>query len=209
MALEIKNEKKIEYPRIGEGTYMARVVNIIDLGKHVKTDYKTGQVVYKDNEKVIEHRVFIQFELPSEKVVVDGEERPRWLAKEYNLSFFEKSALHGLIQATSYGRKFKTLNEMLGQPLMVSIGTTSGGKDKVVGVAPMMKGMQVPELENPSKVFDMDDPDMEVWEKLPNFIKEKITESIDFDGSELAAKLANTKANEESSDEDLDDDIPF
>lgn len=204
MSFEIKAEEtKSDLGRVGEGTYMARVVSVIDLGKHQRKNWKTQEVeLDKHNNPIIDRMLLVNFELPTERVVIGEDDKPRWLTKEYKLSFFEKSALTGLINAVSNGEQLKTLDQMIDRTCMVQVGTTSGGKDKVVAVSPMLKGMEVPELQNPTKVFDIDDPDLEVWKVLPNFIKEKIKASENFAESDLAAKIADLNEPEE-------EDIPF
>lgn len=205
MSLEVREiEKKPEYPRVGEGTYMARVVGVVDVGKHVRKNWKSQEVeTDKHGNEIVDQLIFVNFELPTETIEIEGEDKPRWLSKEYKVSFFEKSALTALINAVSNGDQLKTLDNMIARPLMLTVGSTSGGKDKVTGVAPMMKGMEVPGLANPAQVFDIDDPDMEVWSRLPNFIKEKIQSSVNFADSRLAEKLA------EVDPDGTADDIPF
>ncbi len=45
------------------------------------------------------------------------------------------------------------------------------------------------ELKNPSSVFLLDDPDMELFNKLPKWIQEKIQSNLNYAGSPLEAAL--------------------
>lgn len=214
MSLAVKEPKsKVDYGVVEPGAYMARVVGIVDLGLQKEKDWKTGeQKYYDDGNEVINNQVWVTFELPTETITIDDEERPRWLSKEYKLSFHEKSSLSQLINAVSPGKRPNSLVDLIGKPCQVVVGITSGGKNKVTAVTTPMKGLTVPDLQNPTQVFDMDDPDMDVWSKLPQFIKDKVMESENFPDSELAYKLGQKADGEKQADintDDMDDDIPF
>lgn len=206
MAFEVV--KSTGYPVIEEGTYPARVVGLIDLGVHDKLDYKTNEPVVKNGVVQKNRKVFITFELPTERIDVEEVSKPRWVSKEYTLSFFEKSVLSQLIKACVGSNEIKVLDELIGKSLLINIGITSGGKNKVTGASPVMKGMEVGALENPSQVFDMDNPDMAVWERLPQFLQDKIKESHSFADSELNHKLHN-EAKVKNDKDDFEDDVPF
>lgn len=208
MALEIgKAQEKKAFPRIGEGTFPARMVQVIDLGKQVKTDWQTQQPVLNDDgEEIIQNVVFITFELPTETVTIDDEEKPRWLGKEYTLSWHPKSNLTSVVEALKSTQKdAESLTDLLGAPCMVQVGTTSGGKDKITNVSPPMKGFAVPELENPTKALDLDQGDTETFESLPQFIKDKITNGVNFSETRLSEVLNGGNLVESS----VEDDIPF
>lgn len=170
--------------RIDEGTFPARIVQIIDLG--IQEDEYLG-------ERKVGHKVFINFEFPTELVTVGDEDKPRWLGKEYTVSLHEKATLTKLVasadpegKATSKGRNMKGL---LGLPLMVSIGSTEKGKPKISNVARLMKGLTVGELVNKSIFFDMDDGDVEQFNKLPQWMQDKIKGGLDFEDTMLAKAL--------------------
>lgn len=213
MSLNVAQKPKQNFGRVEDGTFPARVVQIIDLGQQVQTDFQTGEPkVYEDGNTVIKPEVFINFEFPTERIEIDGVDKPRWLGKQYVLSAHEKSSLYSLMQATAPGSS--NVGDALTKAATVTVGSTSSGNAKITGVAPLMKGMAVPELENPTTVFDFDEPDMDVFDKLPAWIKSKIQVAVNFNGSSLQKALSGQKAQEASadaaSDEPFDDsDIPF
>lgn len=192
MALNFAETKKAkkDFGRVEDGAYPARVVSIIDFGMQYATDYKTGEVKkYDDGNDVIQHKVWINFEFPTETIEVDGENKPRWYGKEFTVSNHEKSALFSLLKAidpkgenTNKGRNVKG---MLGLPAMVTIGSTSSGKAKIVSVSGVPKGMQVDSLQNPEQFFDLDSDDVEAFEKLPDWMQKRITEGVDFDSTKF------------------------
>lgn len=190
MALNFNETKKAkkDFGRIEEGSYPARIVQLVDFGNQYATDYKTGEVKkYDDGNDVIQHKIFINFEFPTETIEIDGETKPRWTGKEFTLSSHEKSALYSLLKAadpkgtaTNNGRNAAGL---LGLPVMVTVGSTSGGKAKITTISGVPKGMQVDALANPEQFFDLDSDDIESFEKLPEWMQKRITEGVDFDST--------------------------
>jgi hypothetical protein len=173
MSLSLTKKATKKFPPMETGVYPARIVQIIDLGRHKKINLKTGEVeVYPDGNEKIASEVRITYELPTETVEVDGEEKPRWLGKDYTVSTHEKSGMYKILQATD--PTVNDLSKLLGMPLMVEVGLTSGGNNKITNVSKLMKGMEVPELVNPSTVFDIDTWQEDVFNTLPPFVKEKI-----------------------------------
>ncbi len=160
------------------GVYIARVVQIIDLGKQYKRDWKTDEIeTYDDGNPIIQPQAWINFEIPDEMIEVNGEQKPRWVGKKYTISTHEKAALTKLIKAAGKS-KISDLSELLGEPVMVEVGMTSGGKNKVSGTSPMMKGMEAPDLINEPIVYDIDTGDADTYEKIPNFLKKIIEERV-------------------------------
>jgi hypothetical protein len=180
-----KAEKK-DFGRADDGAYPARIAQLIDFGKQIATDWKTGEPkLYDDGNPIIQHKIWITFELPTETIEVDGIDKPRWYGKEYTVSMHEKAALPGLLKAadpkdefTAKGRNPKGL---LGLPVMVTIGSTSSGKAKVAAVTAVPKGMIVDPLFNKETFFDLDEPDLELFDSLPAWMQEKIKTGVDFD----------------------------
>jgi hypothetical protein len=218
MSLNVAQKPKANLGRVEAGTYPARPVQIIDLGQQVQTDWQTGEPkTYDDGNIVVKPEVFINFEFPTERVTVQDEDRPRWTGKQYTLSNHEKAALTQLLNAAAPGTE--NVSEVLAKPVTVTVGSTSGGNAKITNVAPIMKGMAVAELENPTAVFDFDEPDMEVFNKLPEWIRNKIQTAENFSGSALSKLIGQDKAIEATADaasaatdpafEDMDDEIPF
>jgi|SRR3990167_1163408 len=188
MALNFSETKKAkkDFGRIEDGSFVARIVQIIDFGDQYETDYKTGEIKkYDDGNEVIKHKVFITFEFPTETIEIDGVQKPRWLGKEFSISSHEKSALFSLLKAIDpkgeNTNKGRNVRGMLGLPAMVTVGSTSGGKAKISSVSGVPKGMQVDSLYNPEQFFDLDSDDVTTFESLPTWMQERITTGIGFD----------------------------
>ena len=181
MALELEkmHTARAKQERIPEGTYMARVTSIVDLGIQEQTDWKTGEPT---DPKA---RVLVTWELPTETITVehnDGteEELPRLISKEYTLSNYDQSNLMKLIAVLKPG--LKTLTELLNIECMVNVGSTVNGNAKIVSVVTSPKGMPVPELAKEASYFDFDDPSEDLYLNLPSWVRMKIKSAENYTG---------------------------
>lgn len=184
------------FENLEEGTYVARICRIIDLGSQLVEDIKTGKT------KGYRPKVSISFELPTETIEIDGEDKPRWLSKISVASSHEKSFVSQLVKAC--GMKFEDVNNinvLLGKPLMIEVGLTSGGKNKVTSVSKLIKGMKVDDLKQDPLFFDFDEPDKEVLKVLPEFIINMLTESKGYKGSEVQKMIESMSKDGDSEEE--------
>ena len=175
MAL-VDDFKGSDIARIGEGSYPARIAQMLDLGKQ-EDEYK-GETSVRD-------KLWITFELPTETITIDGKEKPRWLSREFTKSFNERSLLTKVLNAAFDADEIpnvQSFKEFLGREMLIEVGTTSGGKDKWIGAMKLPKGMSVAPLQNKGVYFDMDCPDMELLNSLPDFLQDKITSSESYKG---------------------------
>ena len=166
-------------PRLGEGTYMARICSIVDIGVQPMTDWQTHEPTES------KPRVLITWTLPTETVEREQEDGtveniPRVLSKEYTLSNHEKSNIVKLVMALK--PDCKVLNELLDIETMVSVGSTVNDNDKVVSVVKSPKGMTVDALPHPPIFFDFDDPNQENYMFLPHWIQGKIKDAENYSG---------------------------
>jgi len=163
------------FGRIGEGTFPARITQIIDLGMQENT--------YEGDTKV-QHKIWMTFELPTETIEIDGEQKPRWLSKEFTMSTSDKALLMRVLNAIFTKdelAKVESMEECLGKALLVEVGTTSGGKDKWINSSRMIGGMTVADLSQKPGYYWLDNPDHNIFDSLPDFLKEKINTRIGAD----------------------------
>lgn len=234
MALTFTEEagkEKVDYGRIEDGSYVARIVRIIDLGVQHNTNFRTSKPQYhvldaagkwKKNgndfmytDEVtsapdLSHKLWIDFEFPTEVIEIDGAEKPRWQGKEFTFSMNEKAALYKLVHAADPGLK-KTLKGrnpagILGCPLMVTIASTSGGKAKITTVSPLIKGMEVAPLANPTLFFDLDSNDRKTFDSLPDWMKKRIQEGVGYDTTAFAKSAGDFSTMEE---DPVEEDSPY
>ena len=214
------NMKKLAKPtssfpkaeRIAEGTYPARLVQIISLGVQ-ETEWQ-GQT--KTAPKVM-----LTFELPTETININGEDQPRWISKEFNLSLHEKSSLTPVVKALDPKGECQDLTDLLGKPCMVQVGSTASNNAKITNIVAPMKGMPVAPIYNEAKMvaFDFDSPDLELFATFPQFMQDKIKEAVNYngfaDGVQARPKQqqqVQVKAKPVAKpvvEDDTDDEIPF
>lgn len=204
MALSFAPKKQTkDYGRVEDGSYVARIVQIIDMGMQEETDYKTGEVkVYEDTgAPVIRPKVWINFELPTETINIDGVDKPRWYGREFTISSHEKAVLALLLKAAdpkgTHTNKGTNVRGLLGLPVMVNIGSTASGKAKVTSVSAVPKGLAVDPLSNPETFFDLDEKDVETFGTLPVWMQDKIKNGVNFEKTPFASVLEKSKASME------------
>lgn len=199
MSLKAKDYKGGKVlPVLEIDTYPARLVQVIGVGTHEQFDWQTKESQGK------KPRVMLTFELPTETAEFDGEEKPRWISREYTISFNEMSTMFKIINAIDPKDECDgDLAEMLGLPCTITIAHTKTGKAKIASVNALSKGMAVDELFNDTRSFDMDSPDMEVFKTLPDWIKDKVRTADEFvEGSAIKTAV-------DLFESELDEDIPF
>lgn len=188
MSLKAKRKAASTIPPLEGGTYMSVCVGVIDLGEQYRQFDKQKQGKYA------EECMFL-FEIPGERVQMDGEDKPRWLpSKRFTVSLHERSALYQML--TSWRGKALSdaeldpsgdgfdLAQMAGQGAMLSVTVVEkddGSRhNKIEAVTGFPKGMAVPTPESELMVFDADAPDMETLGKLPAWVQDIIRKSTQF-----------------------------
>lgn len=170
---------------IPAGNYLARCYQMIHLG--------TIQEVIMGEPKTL-NKVRIGWELPDERRVFKSEngEQPFVISKEYTLSMHEKSNLRKMM-ASWRGKDFTEkeceafdITKLLGACCMLNVIHKASKRDaskvyeEIAGVTPLPKSVKCPPQENANIVLQYDDFDYEVFNKLPDFIKNKIKTSEEY-----------------------------
>lgn len=198
------NAKKIQAPagdRVAQdnlepGNYPARIVQIIDFGIQ-------PQRAFQGKDKPPVQEIGVTYELLDEFMKDEEgnaiEDKPRWISENFPLHSLQAD----MAKST---KRYKALDPkevfegdwslLVGTPCMVTIINNPGKDDKVydnVGNVSAMRprdAANAPELVNEPKVFDLDNPDLEVFAKFPKFIQEKIKGNLQFKASPLEKALA-------------------
>lgn len=208
------NSNRVQQELMEVGTEEARVVAVIDLGLQPQRPYK-GQ------DKPPVNMVRLTYEFPNLFIVDENgeelEDKPRWLSED--IAF--KSLELDLAKST---KRYKAIDPedtndgdftgLVGMPCMVTVGQYSYMKDgqeksgnQVNDVSPITKRKadKLGELVNKPQVFLLDDPDMELFESFPDWLKDKIKGNLEFAGSPLEEALnggKKTKPKEQPKDEE-------
>lgn len=194
---------------IKPGTYPARVVQLIDFGLQPQRPFK-GQ------DKKPAYELGITYELVDEFMKdEDGndiEDKPRWISETLPVHPLVADKAKSTQRYTTFDPNLELggdFSSMLGKPCNVTIiNNKSGDKvyDNVATISAMRErdAAKCPELKNPAKMFDLDNPDMEVFNAFPKWIQEKISSNLGFKGSRLEKLLGGKAApnKEETPDED-------
>jgi hypothetical protein len=200
------NKGGSNYEPIAAGTYAARCYQMIHIG--TAEENILGQV-----KKL--NKVRITWELPTETKVFKEEngEQPHVISKEFTLSMNEKATLRKFLEGWR-GKAFTEkeaeafdITVLLGKPCMLSIihkqAKNGNTYAEISSVSSVPKGMNVPEQFNESKELNYDKFDWELFETLPDFIKDKMKQTDEFKFM-MQPHETSVKASIE-----MDNDLPF
>lgn len=200
------------------GTYPARVVQILDLGLQ-------NQREFQGKEKAPAYELNITYELLDEFMKdEDGKDqldKPRWISERiavYNLKQDKAKSTkryYALDPKEEFGGDF---GQLVNIPCMVTITQTPKG-DVVYNNVSAVTGMRERDaakaegLKNPARIFDLSEPDLEVFNGLPEYLQDIIKGNLEFAGSPLdkllnggAAAPAKAPRDEPAKDNDKEGD---
>lgn len=179
------------FKRVPAGAYIGRCYSLIDLGSQL-TDGQFG--------KKIQHKIKIGWELFGEDdqgnpltVDVDGVEMPMTISKNYTVSLHEKANLRKELSAwrgrdfTDEEAKAFDVSKLVGAYGMVNVTTSeNNGKtySNVAGLTPIPSALRnaKPLPVHKEVIFNLDDPDMMIFETFYDKLKEQIRLSPEWCG---------------------------
>ena len=179
-------------------TYPARVVQVIDLGLQPQQ--------YMGQEKTPGHEVNITYELldifMKDEDGNDNLEKPRWVGESFvlnNLRADKAKSTKRIMAIDPKGTANGDLTKMVGMPCNVTIAHNIAKKNgnvyaNVSMVTPASPRRSYPELKNNPKVFELDNPNLEIFLALPEFMQAKIKSNLEFPGSKLDRLLNGSGA---------------
>lgn len=187
MGLTIDQGNQSAFELVPEGTYVARCIKLIDLG--------TQKVEWQGQSKE-QMKVYVCWELLDDSVKMeDG--RPFATSRTYTASLNEKAALRRDLEAWR-GKRFSDeelkgfeLRNILGTYCMVQIVHTEKDGNTYANVNAIMSTREKPKAVNPEVVFDLSSYDDEVFGSLPDWMKEKIALSPEY---QAIMQVRGTKA---------------
>lgn len=199
-----------DFKKVPAGCHFAICNMVVDMG--------VQETTFKGQAKT-QHKVYVRWEVPDERVTYekDGKEHegPCGIGATYTLSLSEKANLRKVLENWR-GVPF-TQEELRGFDITTIAGKccqimvqheTVNGKTyaNVTGVMGISKDQRErarnAKPENDVLVFSIGDSDQATFERLPNWLKEKIEGRV----MPQAVKTANAAA---PAGDDFDDDIPF
>jgi hypothetical protein len=202
------------FKSVPAGMHLARCYRIIDKGTQI-TNYK-GKIGASQ-------KVMIQFEVHGEDAdgnpLVTDKGEPMSISKNFTASLADKAILRQELE--NWRSQAFTIEELAGFKLknilgvwaMLSVVKEKGndGNDytnisSINPVSSQIKKAGLPTPHNPLKVFDLDDPDMELFETFGNKTKEVIQASPEWNLKKTPAPKQTVSS---SGFDDIDSDIPF
>ena len=205
-----------DFTPVPQGMHLARCYRVIDLGTQESTYLGTVKKLPK---------VMLQFEVHGEdeagKPIVTGKGEPMSISKNFTLSLAEMATLRKDLQ-TWRGREFTAeelrgfeLKNVLGAWAMISVIKAMGNNGKeytniqaILSVPPAIKKAGLPNGHNELKVFEIEKPDMALFDSFSNGLREKIQKSPEWQKRGKSSAPARSEASEGGFD-DMDSDIPF
>lgn len=215
MGLTVKAGSESSFVPVPPGTHLARCYRIIDLGTQ-KSEYM-GKTRYQP-------KVMIQFEVHGEddrgNPLVTPKGEPMSISKNYTASLSEMATLRTDLKSWR-GRDFTPeelrsfeLKNILGVFAMISVATELGRDGKeytnigaIMQVPANIKKAGLPEGHNPPAFFDLDNPDMELFETFSENLKNKIKSSPEW--QERQGGVIDGVGSAMNQINKLDDTIPF
>lgn len=126
------------------------------------------------------HKLGITYELAGKKT---SEGNPFAVFDTVNVTLFERSRLYEPVQA-ALGNVPEELDakDLLGKPVLVSVVHRTDGQGRtwanIGAVTPLPDGMEAPKTETALLNFDLEQPDPEVFKKLPALFRKRIEQRV-------------------------------
>ena len=190
--MKIKDRVKPKTPPVEPGVYMAVCVGVIDLGEQ-----------YSEKFKNYSNKVKFVWALPSETIEIDGKTEERQLSKEFTFSISKKGGLRTFLESwnskTYSDDEFSELDvfDQLGKPCQLQVVLNDTGEySNVANLMPLPKGMPAPVSNTAFVIWDMDAWDDAVFETLPEWTKEQIKKSTQYQKEHAPDTTIEVKAPE-------------
>ena len=201
----IAKNKSSDFYRVPPGTYIGRCYSVIDFG--------TYATAFQGKERM-RREVRLTWEIPSEQIVRDGEQKPASLSKTYTLSLNEKSALRKDLESWR-GKSFSEeeldgfdLAKLLGAACTLTVSEKprmDGALQAVItGIGRLGKGMECAPRYNPTFEYSATEGRTAKYDSLPEWAREKISRCM-----EWTAPPPDVAHGPEESTEQPADDVPF
>jgi hypothetical protein len=196
------------------GNYVARCYSMIHIGN--------VEEFYMGDAKIM-NKVRIAWELPEELKVFKEEkgEQPHVINKEFTLSLHEKSNLRKML-ASWRGKDFTEaeakrfdITVLLGKPCMLNVIHRHGVADptkvyeEIGSISPLPKGLKCPPQINETFLLDYDNFSREKFESLPDFLKDKMRNSIEYAKMQQPTQTNMNGHEEPEQLQETIDDLPF
>lgn len=193
--------KRVAQAELEVSNYPCRVAQVIDLGRQYKSVWDGATRKYVKDPSNIVNMLMLTYEFTTEFMKNEAgeelEDKPRWMSEDFAVYPLDSDLATSTKRMKAFDPSFSKFGgdftKLANQTCTVTIAHKENKKAKIGNVSPAMKGMVVPELKNPVKVFELDNPDITVFQSLPTWLQDNIKENLDFEGSALQTILNGGK----------------
>lgn len=179
------------------------------VGTHTGVLYQIIQVgtVFSQFYGTSSKKIDFSWELPDELM---ENSKPFSVRKRYTESLGKKAVLAA--DLTSWlgqtpGKNF-VINDLLGKACNLSIihetGMDGVVREKITAISPLKKGEKAPKPTNPTKIFEFDPFNQEVFNSLPEFYQDMIRATPEYQAAIQPKEVKIREAVDQ-----LEDEIPF
>ena len=205
----IASKPEGNFKKVEPGNYVARCYRMIEIG--------TIEETYNGETKKAK-KVQLTWELPTEMEIFNEDHgyEPYVVSKTYTLSMHEKSNMRKDLESWR-GKGFTEteaarfdITKLLGVPCLLTVTHQPGKQDPsksyviVSAISKLMKGQECPAQYNKTRVLSYDEFNWEVFESLPDYLKDKIKSSQEFKCLQEPGTVHAEAAHEE-----VAQDLPF
>ena len=191
-----------DFKIVPAGVFIGRCYELIDMGTQTS---ETGQYAGKSA-----HKIKIGFELFGDDeegnpltIEVDGKGMmPLTITKDYTVSLHEKANLRKELAAwrgkdfTDDEAKAFDVSKLIGVYAMVNVTHKANAQGKVraniSGLSPLPSALRnsKPEPVHANRIFDLDDPDMVIFDSFYEYLQETIKKSPEWKNRYQPAQIA-------------------
>jgi len=174
-----KQESNFERELVPEGPHAARCSRVIEIGKQYSQKFDTEA-----------NKAIIVLSVPGVTMEINGEQKQRFLSNPFGITISnnERATMRQWARALCPGGG-SSLGDFLGQPCQIVVRHDRRDNDKVIekidSIAPILPGIEVPELDTDPIWLKWNDPDPEILKTLPEFNRRIIKEATNYEGSKM------------------------
>lgn len=186
-ARESKNNTGLTFVPMDIGTYPARLVEVIDLGLQEQRPYK-GQPKPPKYELMVTYEFVDEF--MKDEDGQDMEDKPRWISEFFPLLGMDAERAKSTKRAVALDPTNEHNGDwdmLLGAPAMVTVVHSpkkDGGVWENIEEVKSMRPKDIEktkELVNEPVLFDLDEPDLEVFNALAQWKQRRIVNGLQFE----------------------------
>ena len=203
MGLTARKPEGSDIEPVEAGGHQGICIRYYDLGTQYMEMFSTAA-----------RKVLLMWELPDERIEINGKDLPRAISKEYTLSLHKKANLRNDLESWR-GKKFTDkelegfdLDNILAKNCTLNVIHNEKGYAQVAAVMPLMKNMTKKQPENQIEYFSFDDGKIEIPENTPEWIAKKIKNSDEW-AAFINPEYDREPALDEKPPPPDDDEIPF